>query len=213
MVGECTGTVDGRHAGAAPAVRESDIDRIYRAHVRSLYAYVYSRVGHREAAEDITADVFMRALMHLDTAREEHSIVAWLFRVARHAAADHWHRGQNLQGAPLEEARVAAPPARQADTARQAQTAAQAHELLAQLPANYRSVLECRLLEGLSVGETARRLGLSTANVKVLQFRALKRAAQLRIPDDPDGGASGRTRQEGLDTAALALGRTCPCAA
>ncbi len=51
--------------------------------------------------------------------------------------------------------------------------------LLQVLPEHYREVLNCRFLLNLSIRETAQRLGLTEANVKVLQFRALKRAADL----------------------------------
>jgi len=50
-------------------------------------------------------------------------------------------------------------------------------ELLARLPENYRRVLELRFLEGCSIRETAIALGLSPGNVKVLQYRAVQRAA------------------------------------
>ena len=45
------------------------------------------------------------------------------------------------------------------------------------LPANYRSVLEFRFLRGYSIRETAAAMGVSVANAKVLQLRALRRAA------------------------------------
>ncbi len=51
--------------------------------------------------------------------------------------------------------------------------------LMQALPAHYRDVLTCRFLLDLSISETATRLGLTEANVKVLQFRALKRAAAV----------------------------------
>jgi RNA polymerase sigma-70 factor (ECF subfamily) len=70
---------------------------------------------------------------------------------------------------------------------RQEQTAAHARALLAQLPEHYRAVLSYRLLDGLSVAETARRMGTSEGNVKILQHRALKRAAELREDDTVDG--------------------------
>ena len=169
--------------GTPTAARQMvDLETIYRANVRSLYAFVYSKVGNREAAEDITADVFTKALTRLDPTREEHSIVAWLFRVARNAVNDYWRSGQGVPVILFEEAHQgqgrphSAPPNR----AREAQTAAQAHALLDQLPESYRTVLTYRLLDGLSVTETAQRMGTTTANVKVMQHRALKRAAQWR---------------------------------
>ncbi|SRR5260221_7814148 len=51
--------------------------------------------------------------------------------------------------------------------------------LLQDLPGPYREVLICRYLLNLSIRETALRLRLTKANVKVVQFRALRRAADL----------------------------------
>ena len=51
--------------------------------------------------------------------------------------------------------------------------------LLQALPEKYREVLKCRFLLKLSVKATALHMGVTEANVKVLQFRALKRAAKL----------------------------------
>ena len=51
--------------------------------------------------------------------------------------------------------------------------------LLQALPEQYQEVLICRFLHSLSIKETALRMGLTVANVKVIQFRALKRAADL----------------------------------
>ena len=166
--------------GPAP-IAALDVEGLYRAHVRGLYAFVYARVGNREAAEDITGDVFVKALTHLDLARAEHSIVAWLYQVARNTVADHWRQGHGKDSVALEEALAAevGPPAA-LDVARQADTAARARALLDRLPENYRRVLSHRLLDGASVAETARLMHLSEGNVKVLQHRALICAAQLQ---------------------------------
>jgi RNA polymerase sigma-70 factor (ECF subfamily) len=53
------------------------------------------------------------------------------------------------------------------------------HGILDALPEHYREVLTCRFLLNLSVRETASRMGLTEANVRVVQFRALKRAANV----------------------------------
>jgi len=57
--------------------------------------------------------------------------------------------------------------------------AEQLQRILQQLPERDREVLTCRFLLKLSVNETAQRMGVSEANVKTLQFRALRRAADL----------------------------------
>jgi len=51
--------------------------------------------------------------------------------------------------------------------------------ILAALPEHFREVLTCRFLLNLSIRDTASRMGLTEANVKVLQHRALRRAADL----------------------------------
>ena len=52
--------------------------------------------------------------------------------------------------------------------------------LLAKLPDNYRRILELRFLQAFSVREAASQMGVSVANAKVLQHRALRMAAQTR---------------------------------
>jgi DNA-directed RNA polymerase specialized sigma24 family protein len=58
--------------------------------------------------------------------------------------------------------------------------------ILQQLPNNYGLVLRCRLLDGMSVAETARHMNTSEANVKVMQHRALKYASKFQL-DGPAG--------------------------
>src|SRR5947209_12828945 len=118
----------------ALAARPVDVEALYHTHVRPLYTFICSKVGNRETAEDLTSEVFMKALLHLDPTREEHSIVAWLYRVARHAVADYWRAGCGTRLIALEEARTAcqSPPAR--DVGHEEQTAARASALLARLP-------------------------------------------------------------------------------
>lgn len=170
------------------AAQPATMQAVYQAHVRAIYAFIYTRVGNREAAEDLTSDVFLKALTRLDPAREEHSVVAWLFRVARNAVTDYWRGAHAAVVIPFEETRSARYPSRGpgATAYTHEQAIAQARTILGQLPDQYRAVLVCRVLEGLSVAETAQRLGTSAANVKVVQHRALRRAAQLR-EDDGNG--------------------------
>lgn len=61
--------------------------------------------------------------------------------------------------------------------------------LLAALPERDRRVLSLRFLHGYSPAETARLLRVTTGHVKVLQHRALKRAAVLGADPDERGHA------------------------
>src|SRR5438067_10668649 len=122
-------------AGERPtlATRPVDAQALYRTHVRPLYTFIYSKVGNRETAEDLTSEVFMKALLHLVHTRAEHSIVAWLFRVARNSVADYWRAGRGSRVLALEEARSARQSPCARDVGHEEQAATRASALLARL--------------------------------------------------------------------------------
>ena len=161
-------------------------EAIYAEHVTRIHRFIYARVGNRPDAEDLTGQVFMRAVEQLDVDRPSAQIAAWLYRVAQNAVADYWRAFYRLPKVGLEQVAVAWEPMTLTPSAHaepDAQSAAAAvRRLLARLPDQYARVLELRFLQRLSVAETAARLGISHGNAKVLQYRALRRAALLGEP-------------------------------
>ncbi len=184
--------------GGADAPLRGRFEEVYDAYAVPIYRFIYARVGNRPDAEDLTAQVFMRAVEQLDTGRDEGQIASWLYRVSQNAVADHWRAFYRL---PLVAADQVAPGWEPVDTsqpmvapsgagAESAATAAderarrRVEALLHRLPANYRRVLELRFIQRLSVAETAERMGITRGNAKVLQYRALRRAAVLGEASD-----------------------------
>jgi len=175
---------------ARPAVDHGRFEEIYDHHVVPIYRFIHARVGNRPDAEDLTAQVFVRAVEQLDTTRDPGQIASWLYRVSQNAIADYWRAFYRL---PMIGADYVAPgwepmavvsrdPA--ADDARDGVAITRVRQLLAQLPQRYAQVLELRFLHRLSVAETADRMGISHGNAKILQYRALRKAALL---GDDDG--------------------------
>jgi RNA polymerase sigma-70 factor, ECF subfamily len=162
-------------------------ERIYDEHVIAIYRFVYARVGNRPDAEDLTAQVFVRAVEQLDTTREPGQIAAWLYRVAQNAIADYWRAFYRLPLVGVDHVapgwEPAEPQERQAASTRDG-GAARVEALLRRLPDRYRRVLELRFLERRSVAETASAMGITSANAKVLQYRALRKAALLGDASD-----------------------------
>ena len=168
-----------------PGPGRGRFEEIYDAQVVPIYRFIYARVGNAPDAEDLTAQVFMRAVEQLDTTRDMGQIVSWLYRVSQNAIADYWRAfyrlpliGAEQVGAGWEPADVAA--ASDAEAAANAggdRAKKQVDSLLRRLPANYRRVLELRFIQRLSVAETADRMGITRGNAKVLQYRALRKAA------------------------------------
>lgn len=67
---------------------------LYERHLKRIYNYVYYRTGNEHDAEDLTARVFHRAIMHLDEYTDRGvPFTAWLYRIAHNMVAN-WHRDQ-----------------------------------------------------------------------------------------------------------------------
>lgn len=172
---------------AAPDGRRETLAEAYRAHRAAVFCYVYRRVGDRETAEDLTAEVFIKAVQGLQAGRSAQAVRAWLYAAARTTIADHWrdHAGERIDLACLEHTLGAPVAEERRDMTAQRRVAG----LLAALPERDRRVLSLRFLHGYSPAETARLLRVTTGHVKVLQHRALKRAAVLGADPDERGHA------------------------
>jgi RNA polymerase sigma-70 factor, ECF subfamily len=168
-----------REAVGGAAVQE--FQTLYQENLGLIYRYVYSKVGNREEAEDLTSQIFIKAVRGVDQERGVQSIQKWLFQVARTTIADYWRAYYRVSTNSLEELLEAGweGPADEEPAAASNQPAERVKRILQALPQHYREVLTCRFLLNLSIKETALSMGLTEANVKVLQFRALKRAADL----------------------------------
>jgi len=174
-------------ADAEHAQSRGRFEEIYDAQVVPIYRFIYARVGNAPDAEDLTAQVFMRAVEQLDTTRDMGQIVSWLYRVSQNAIADYWRAfyrlpviGADQVGAGWELVDVAATAASTDEGLAASggeRARKQVESLLRRLPANYRRVLELRFIQRLSVAETADQMGITRGNAKVLQYRALRKAA------------------------------------
>ncbi len=182
---ENTGADAGR-GPEKPASAPAEIDAqsfrtLYQENLGVVYRFVYSKVGNREEAEDLTAQVFVKAVRGLDRERGSQSIQSWLYQVARTTIADYWRSFYKVRVTSLESMLEQGweEPAEEREELVSYKPEERVRRILDVLPAHYQEVLTCRFLLNLSIKETAERMRLSEANVKVLQFRALKKAAEV----------------------------------
>lgn len=149
---------------------------LYDRHFSRVYAYVVRRVRDRAEAEDVTAEVFLRALASLPSFEWRGvPFSAWLFRIAGHELADRRRAAARISDADPPE------PANDPELERQIAL----FELVGQLANDQRRVIELRFGEGRSIQETAAVIGRTEGAVKQLQRRAL---ANLR---EAIGGVHG----------------------
>ena len=169
------------HTGFSGGSNVQEFQTFYEENLGLIYRFVYSKVGNREEAEDLTSQIFIKAVRGVDTERGPQSTQKWLFQVARTTIADYWRVHYRISTSSLDQLLEIGweGPADEEPAARSSTPTERVHRLLQALPEHYREVLTCRFLLNLSIRDTANRMCLTEANVKVLQFRALKRAADL----------------------------------
>ena len=153
-----------------------DWDAVYRDNVTWVYRLMYSKVGNQPDAEDLTAEVFMTALKPLRVSATVPEVRKYLKMTARTALAAYWRERMGREVTTIEDdvPEAVEPEGVVGDAP------AKVRSLLERLPDNYRRILELRFLQAFSVREAAHQMGVSVANAKVLQHRALRMAAQKR---------------------------------
>jgi RNA polymerase sigma-70 factor, ECF subfamily len=153
----------------------------YEDNFVSVYRFVYKNLRNREEAEDLTSQIFLKALRYLNTEHSAQSARSWLYKIAHTTIADYWRTHYRASISSLD-ARLEAgweEPIEEVILGTNELAAEWVCNLLETLPERYREVLRCRFLFNLSIRETAATMRVSEANVKVLQFRALKYASNL----------------------------------
>jgi RNA polymerase sigma-70 factor, ECF subfamily len=143
---------------------------LYERYLDAIYSFSYHYTGSRQAAEEVTAETFERALKHLPSYRWRGvPYGALLYRIAASVVSRQRRRppflelgdGQPADAPGPEEAWLSA------DTGRTLRTA------LARLPDDQRTAILLRFEGGLRNAEIARLIGRSEGAVKALTFRGI----------------------------------------
>ena len=156
---------------------------LYDRYVDGVYAYVLHRVGHRQTAEDLTADVFTRALRRIGTFRWQGTDVgAWFTTIARNRVHDHFKSSRFRLEATVDEV-FDTPDTVSTETPETAaltrDTARLVHAAMRELKSEQAEVLYLRFVRQLSVGEVAAVMGRKEPAIRQLQLRALRSLAKV----------------------------------
>jgi RNA polymerase sigma-70 factor (ECF subfamily) len=167
---------------------------LYERYRPEIHAFVYRRVGDPHRAEDVTSQVFLRALRGLPTYRSG-SFRGWLYQIARNAIADSYRRERPTTS---DDALIAhadqEPGPLELVEAREARE--RLHAVIGQLTKGQQQVIRLRL-QGHTGQEIADALGMGLNAVKSAQFRAFGRIRELMAepPPEPDTIDDSRFRR------------------
>jgi RNA polymerase sigma-70 factor (ECF subfamily) len=159
---------------------------LYESFFALVYAYIARRVRSRSEAEDLTAEVFHRALKSLPRFKWTGApIAAWLFRIAANIIADRAKRAAREQGDSIVEDSATSAGRAQSDI-EELERQAHLFRLVEALAEDQRRVVLMRFVEEKSIREIAQALARSEGAIKQLQFRALQNLRQKFTTGDTE---------------------------
>jgi RNA polymerase sigma-70 factor (ECF subfamily) len=169
---------DARLIAQAQQGHEDAVSLLYRQYAPRIYGYLASRVGEAALAQDLTSEVFVRALEGLPQYRDRGvPFSAWLYRIAHDRMVDHFRQQARRPTTSLEGLRLPA----QAGIDEQVETRLRMEQIgraMGQLTEDQHQVILLRFVAGLKLQEVAYVMDKSTAAIKMLQLRALTRLRQ-----------------------------------
>jgi len=151
---------------------------LYELHFARLYAFIASRVRNRAIAEDVTSEVFHKALANLSSFEWRGApFAAWLFRIAVNALVDRFKHEylDPVEATDSLESKAGQPKRDRGILDLEAvERRASLFRLVDKLPAVQRRVIYERFVEQRSIREIAALLKKTPGAIKQLQFRALQ---------------------------------------
>lgn len=156
---------------------------LYRRYAPAVFRYLYYRLGDTEVAEEMTSEVFLRALEALPRYRQRgRPFLAWLYRIAGARSRD-YHRRCRRQGRVMPEMPSSLPSPEEEAEAHL--TAGELQRALAHLTPLQQQVIVLRFIEGLTHSQVARIMGRSEGAIRILQYRALEALRRLLAEAGP----------------------------
>jgi RNA polymerase sigma-70 factor, ECF subfamily len=156
----------------AAAMGEEEFRSLYEATARPITAYLAGVTGRRDVAEDLLQETYCRFLTRKPAAMDANETRRYLFRVATNLLRDRWRRGDDAPSPEVAEDGFSVDMDTQMDV----------RAVMRMLRPRERELLWLAYVEGMNHAEIAEATGLRVLSVRMLLYRARKRAAGLLLP-------------------------------
>jgi len=157
-------------------------DELYLEFSDKIYKYFYWQTQDAYLSEDFTGEVFVRVWQKWKELKPDFS-QALLYKIARNLLIDYWRKNKNRKEISLETSiEEGIEPSYDEDFIEKIQNDEAIKKLnkaIKSLPENLREVIILRFIEDLSAKEVGEVLNLTEVNVRVLQYRALKKLKEV----------------------------------
>lgn len=150
-------------------------EELYNHYLPKIYGFLFNRTGQKELAEDLTSEVFAKALANLPRYNDRGiTFAAWLFRIARNSLIDNARKKKEILFEPSEIPETNRPEPTVTEHMENDERKIALRETMSSLPEKYQTVLSLKFFEELSNDEIAEIVGCNKNTVAVKIHRALK---------------------------------------
>jgi RNA polymerase sigma-70 factor (ECF subfamily) len=154
---------------------------IYDHFADKIYRFIYFRVGHKEVAEDVLSDTFVKSWQKINQVNSPEALSAWLYQIAKNNIIDYYRlKKETVDLADVED--LLEDEASPIDSANLVLQQQRILDVLDQLSDEQQQVIKYRFFEDLTNEEIAYVMGKSEGAIRVLQHRAITRLKELLKP-------------------------------
>lgn len=163
-------------------LQHEEFGKVYMRFSDKIFRFLYWHTKDPYWAEDITAEVFVRAWKNWQKFKPEY-IQAWLYKIANNLLIDNWRKRKNEKKVSLEDTiEKGIEPSYDEDLIgkiTRSENVLKLNKALDLLSEKLKKVAILRFIDGLSAKEVGQILGISEVNVRVLQHRALVKLKEI----------------------------------
>lgn len=154
------------------------LGEIYNLFFKKIYRFIFYRVGHKELAEDLAEEVFLKAFGKLASIKEANAFEGWLYKIARNLVIDFYR--QKRHTVALEEVENTLEyETNIIDVLNLQEQQKILLKILKELTAEQQVVIKLKFLEGLENSEISELLHKSEGTIRVIQHRAIVKLQEL----------------------------------
>lgn len=156
---------------------EQSFGQLYELYFEKIFKFIYFRVSHKEVAEDLTEEVFIKAWQKIGHVKEE-SFAGWLYQIAKNRVIDYYR--QKKITIDLDE--ISNILETDDDLSGDANALIE-HQifigLLKQLTPEQQIIIKLKFIEDLDNDEIAELISKSEGSIRVIQHRAIQKLQEL----------------------------------
>lgn len=155
---------------------------LYEFYFDRIYKFIFFRVNHKEIAEDLAEDVFVKAWTRIKSVKEQ-SFGGWLYQITKNTVIDYYRQKkttvdlQDVENILEYEHSIVDETNAQYEQKRLL-------DLIRKLTPDQQIVIKLKFLEELDNSEIAELISKSEGSIRVTQHRALQRLNELLIEQE-----------------------------